>query len=168
MLVLPPDIQALAEREPVDRASEADLAMLRGLTALDVRQSYREFISTWGYIRFDPLDDPCEFTYAYREPGMATDLRSSISMFMPADKVAQYYHGLVLDVDEDLPKFPAHMLPICFTPGQSHVLLECGGDTDRVWFWEFRGNAWREGAPSLGFVAETFQDFLNGLRVPAP
>lgn len=61
------------------------------------------------------------------------------------------------------------MLPICFTPGQSHVLLECGGDHDRLWFWEFQGKAWhRDNGVKLGFVAPTFQAFLDSLRVPAP
>ncbi|WP_257558403.1 hypothetical protein [Sphingobium sp. CFD-2] len=88
---------------------------------------------------------------------------------MAADKVAPYYQGLVLDVDDDLPKFPAHMLPICFTPSQSHVPLECGGDSDAVWFWDFEDEPWPgDTGVNLGFVASTFQSFLDGLRVPTP
>lgn len=61
------------------------------------------------------------------------------------------------------------MLPICFTPGQSHALLEFGGVSDVVWFWDFEGEPWHgDTGVNLGFVAPTFQALLEGLRVPAP
>lgn len=167
MLTLPPLIAAMTQRETFAKASEADAALIRGLPPLAVPESYIEFITRYGYLVFDPLDDPCEFEYEYREPEMSMKFADSVSTFMPADKVKAYYHGLVVEEDDDLPKFPNFMLPICFNPGQSHVLLECGGESDRVWFWEFQGEPWGEGNNvRLGFVADTFQAFLDKLRVP--
>ncbi|UZW57905.1 hypothetical protein NUH86_23165 (plasmid) [Sphingobium sp. JS3065] len=109
MLILPSAIKAIVAREAFAKGSDADLEMRRRLPPVAVPQSYLEFVTTWGYVRFELLDDPCEFTFAYDAQDAATNLRSSVSMFMAADKVAQYYQGLVLDVDDDLPKFP----PIC-------------------------------------------------------
>ncbi|AJR26841.1 hypothetical protein [Sphingobium sp. YBL2] len=170
MLILPSAIKAIVAREAFAKAGDADLEMRRRLPPVAVPQkSYLEFVTTWGYVRFELLDDPCEFTFAYDAQDAATNLRSSVSMFMAADKVAQYYQGLVLDVDDDLPKFPAHMLPICFTPGPSHALLEFGAASDVVWFWDFEGEPWHgDTGVNLGFVAPTFQALLEGLRVPAP
>lgn len=93
----PSSIRTIVARELFAKAGEVDLALRRRLPPVVMPQSYLEFVTTWGYVRFDPLDDPCKFIFAYGAPVAATDLRSSISMFMAADKVAQYYQGLVLD-----------------------------------------------------------------------
>lgn len=168
MIDLPTPIRAMTERQDWPRATEADLETIRGLPPLEVPTTYLEFISRFGYLQFDPLDDPCEFEYEYREPEMSMTFSDAITSFMPASYVQRYYQGLVLDQDIDLPKFPAFFLPICFTPSQSHILLECGGESDRVWFWEFQGDAWGEGTNvRLGFVAQTFEAFLGKLRVPS-
>ena len=167
MLILPPLLLTVTQRESFEKATEADVALIRGILPLEVPESYLEFITRFGYVTFDPLDDPCEFDYEYRELELAVAYPDSITAFMHAKKVKAYYHGLVMEEDDDLPKFPPFMLPICFNPGQSHVLLECGGERDRVWFWEFQGDAWGKGNNvRLGFVAQTFQEFLNELRVP--
>ncbi|NJO56250.1 MAG: hypothetical protein HC834_07785, partial [Rhodospirillales bacterium] len=166
MLTLPPLLQAMTERQEWPRATDADLSLIRAIPPLEVPETYLAFIARFGFLEFDPLDDPCEFDYEYREPEMRMTFSDAITAFMPADYIQRYYEGLVLDEDEDLPKFPAFMLPICFTPSQSHVLLECGGESDRVWFWEFQGDAWGEGVNvRLGFVAQTFQGFLDKLRI---
>lgn len=167
MLTLPPLLLAVTQREPFEKATEADVALIRRITPLEVPESYIEFITRFGYLSLDPLDDPCEFEYEYREPELAMTFSDSVKSFMHAEKVSAYYNGLVVEEDDDLPKFPPFMLPICSNPGQSHVLLECGGESDRVWFWEFQGDAWGEGNNvRLGVVAQTFQEFLNKLRVP--
>jgi hypothetical protein len=167
MLTLPPLLLTVTQRETFVKATDADVALIRGIPPLEVPESYIEFITRFGYVTFDPLDDPCEFEYEYREPELAMTFPDSIQAFMHAEDVNAYYTGLVVEEDDDLPKFPPFMLPICANPGQSHVLLECGGETDRVWFWEFQGDAWGEGNNvRLGFVAQTFQELLNKLRVP--
>lgn len=157
----------MTERETFSKAGADDVALIRDILPLAVPESYIEFITRFGYLAFDPLDDPCQFEYEYREPELVVTYPYSVGSFMLAEKVKAYYQGLVVEEDDDLPKFPNFMLPICFTPGQSHVLLECGGQSDRVWFWEFQGEAWGEGNNvRLGFVAHTLQEFLNKLRVP--
>jgi hypothetical protein len=167
MLTLPPLLLAVTQREPFVKATANDLTLIRGIQPLEVPESYLEFITRFGYLDLDPLDDPCEFEYEYREPDFAIAFCDSVSSFMHAERVHAYYDGLVVEEDDDLPKFPPFMLPVCFNPGQSHVLLECGGESDRVWFWEFQGDAWGQGNNvRLGFVAQTFQEFLNKLRVP--
>lgn len=164
---LPPLLLAAVERAAPDTASQGDVALIRDTAPLPVPESYIAFITRYGYLLLDPLDDPCEFEYEYREPELAMTFCASIKAFMRADQVKAYYHGLVVAEDDDLPKFPPFMLPICFDPGQSHVLLECGGESDRIWFWEFQGDAWGEGNNvRLGFVADTFQQFLDKLRIP--
>jgi hypothetical protein len=167
MLTLPSALEAMTERKSFDKASQADVALIRSIPPLPVPETYLEFITRFGYLSFHPLNDPCDFEYAYREPELSMTFNDSVKSFMRADKVKAYYNGLVVEEDDDLPKFPNFMLPICSNPGQSHVLLECGGESDRVWFWEFQGDAWGEGNNvRLGFVADTFQAFLDKLRVP--
>ncbi|RYF16563.1 MAG: hypothetical protein EOO77_12365, partial [Oxalobacteraceae bacterium] len=134
MLILPPLLLTVTQREPFIKATAADVALIRDIPPLKVPETYIEFITRIGYLSFDPLDDPCEFEYEYREPELAMTFADSVKSFMHAEKVNAYYNGLIVEEDDDLPKFPPFMLPICSNPGQSHVLLECGGESDRVWF----------------------------------
>jgi hypothetical protein len=168
MLKMPPDLLRAIEhgRYPKTPSTPDDIALIRTIPPLPVPESYIEFITRFGYPQLDPLDDPSEFTYEYREPELTMAFTDGVSAFMPADMIKRYYHGLVVAEDDDLPKFPAFMLPICVNAGQSHVLLECGGEKDRVWFWEFQGDAWGKGNNvRLGLVADSFQAFLDELHV---
>lgn len=167
MLTLPPPLLAMTQREQFARATAEEVAMLRKLPPLAVPESYVELITRFGYLKFDPLDDPCRFDWAYREPELTMEFKASIAAFATAPKVQQRYEGLVLDEDDDLPKFPNFLLPIATNFGQSQILLECGGESDRIWFWEFQGDAWGEGNNvRLGFVADTLQAFLDKLHLP--
>jgi hypothetical protein len=168
MLTLPPLVESMVRRGNFAKATPEDIALVRSIPPLPVPESYIEFITRFGYVDFDPVDDPCELPYQYREPSLSMEFEAVVSTFMKAANVKRYYTGLVVEEDEDLPKFPAFMLPICHDYGQSHVLLECGGEQDRVWYWEFQGEAWGKGSNvRLGFVADSFQGFLEKLRVPA-
>jgi hypothetical protein len=132
LLTLPPLLQAMTQRQQWPRATDADLALIRAIPPLEVPATYLAFIARYGFLQFDRLDDPCEFDYDYREPEMRMNFSDAITAFMPAEYIQRYYKGLVLDEDVDLPKFPPFFLPICFTPSQSHVLLECGGESNRA------------------------------------
>jgi hypothetical protein len=141
--------------------------MIRSLVELPVPESYFEWITRYGCPEFDSLDDPCCFKYSYREPELSMEFEGAISHFMVPQRVSQYYSALVLDEnEEDVPKFPPFMLPIGLDYGQSHVLLECGGPSDRIWFWEFQADPWGQGNNvRLGFVAPTLSAFLQALYV---
>ncbi|TFI58722.1 SMI1/KNR4 family protein [Sphingomonas parva] len=167
MLTLPAPILAMTQRESFAKATAEDVHMIRSLPPLPVPESYIELITRYGYLTFDPVDDPCRFAWEYREPELSMQFKASIAAFMPAEKVKRYYSGLVLDEDEDLPKFPNFMLPIGTNWGQNNILLECGGERDRIWFWEFQPDAWGEGDNvRLGFVADSLAEFLAKLHVP--
>ena len=141
--------------------------MLKALAPAPIPGSYIELITRYGFVELDQPEDPSVFNYSYREPELSMEFDGAISHFMDAARVRQYYTGLVLDEADDLPKFPNTMLPIGLDFGQSHVLLECGGESDRIWFWEFQGEPWGSGANvRLGFVADTLNAFLGKLHAP--
>ena len=167
MLTLPVPILAMVQRGNFAKATADEAQMIRSLPPLPVPESYIELITHYGYLKFDPIDDPCRFDWEYREPELSMQFESNLASFMSAARVKRYYTGLVLDEDEDLPKFPNFMLPIGTNLGQDNILLECGGESDRIWFWEFQGDAWGEGDNvRLGFVANTLNEFLSKLHVP--
>lgn len=168
MLTLPRPVLEMVRREAFPKATPQDVAKIKALMALPVPDSYFELITRYGYLVWDPVDDPGCFKYTYREPEVSMEFEGCISHVMKAARVEQYYGALVLDEKAaDVPKFPAFMLPIGLDPDQSHILLECGGQSDRIWFWEFQDERWGEGNNvRLAFVAQTLTDFFSALYIP--
>ena len=164
MLVIPPAMQKVLARQPWPRATPDDVARLRAVPPLPVPDIYFELITRYGCPSFNEPDDACDFRYAYEEPGLSMEFDGAISHFLAPDKVQAYYKGLVVDEAPDLPKFPAFMLPIGMDFDQNTILLECGGESDRIWYWEFQAEPWGDGNNvRLGKVAPTLQAFLDKL-----
>lgn len=146
--------------------SEADISEIETAVGFPLPNAYREFALQYGSVQYDTLDVDCAFKYEYREDGASMEFDGAISHFLRADRVVQYFHGLTRDDGgDDLPKFPPIFLPIGMDYGQGNILLELGGEKERIFYWEFQYDSWGKGNNvRLGFVAENLYDFVNNLE----
>lgn len=77
------------------------------------------------------------------------------------------HRHLIADPDNETgePFFPPNMLCFAGNAGTDQLLLELGTATPRVWFWKDSNDAFGQNDNRhLGFVADTFDDFINTLR----
>ena len=148
------------------KATKADIDLIENYLGSALPPPYIEFISTYGFVEFpDELDG---FTYTLDYGGQKVQRASGIAYMRRSDLVIKAHSiatAAAQDPDDDVPKFPAHFLPIGQDPGQSEVLLELGEHGGRVWFWEFDEHQWGQpGNDALGFVANDLYEFINGLQ----
>jgi hypothetical protein len=62
--------------------------------------------------------------------------------------------------------YPGTYFAIGGTPGQDQILMELSPTPGRIWFWPERKDAWGTGDNTeLGFVADSFTAFIEGLRL---
>ncbi len=101
------------------------------------------------------------FDYEYRYPDRI-ETRSEAIAFIERPQVAlEYYQGLQKDPGVSM---PPNLLPFAMNYGQGELLIEFGGSTERVFFWDFDSHDWERGSARLGFVADNLYDFINNLR----
>jgi hypothetical protein len=177
MFKIPEPMLSYWETKAYKKAALADLAEVERLFGTALPASYVEFVTTIGFVVFDDVPRMQmlrHFDYTvvpfpgnrFAEEGEIG--QGNIAFFYEPDQIVKGY-GILTEPDgeEDdfLPKFPRNYLPIGNDAGQGQILMEMGEHPGRIWYWPENDWAWGlEDNTWLGFVAENFEDFINGLR----
>lgn len=113
------------------------------------------------------LTIPDRFEYRLNEGGQETVKEGSITHLWPVEMISRMMEfGRVDDPENGLPQYPENMFPIGGTAGQDMILLELSPQKGRIWYWPEREDAWGRGDnKTLGYVAGSFTDFINNLRM---
>lgn len=151
------------------KATVADIAKVEGTLGIKLPQSYVDFVTRFGFVVFG-RDDERRWLFTYvMDDGTQREIRQrGISFLFNADKLLTIYRYMVSTDDPDdetRPMLPPGYLTIGSDSGHGRILLEIEGTPGRIWFWP--QSDWRWGTEDntrLGFVAENFEDFINGLR----
>ncbi len=148
---------------PATRDEVARVAELMGRTP---PADYQEFLLSHGFVEWD-IDIPDTFQWRLRGEGQDVVKSSSVTHLEPVRKMESYLrHGRVDDPSRGLPQFPAEFFPIAGTAGQDAILMELAPEHGRIWYWPEREDPWGTGDNTeLGFVAESFTAFIEGLRL---
>lgn len=162
-------MRAAWEDKAEPKASDSEVTQIEQTFGITLPKSYVEFIKTHGYVIFGlDADNRRAFTYRVTAGAQVESRQASISFLHGAADILQAHRILTSDADPDdpsLPAFPADYLPIGNDAGQGQILLEMRPQLGRIWFWPER--EWRWGTQDntqLGFVADDFESFINGLR----
>ena len=153
------------------KATSDDLARIEAAIGARLAQPYVDFVTEFGCIVFRSGVEGmhCMFDYTVQFDDRKETRESDIAFIRNPDGLIKAW-GIATQEEEDegLPQFPAHYLPVGNDSGQGAILLELGEHAGRVWYWEEKADAWGTGdnAEPLGFVAEDFYEFINGLRPP--
>jgi len=166
MFAIAAETQAYWKRKGTEPYSDEDIRFLQSRFRYPIPRMFLDFARQYGKVRFDSLDTPCAFSYAYEEQGFTQKFQGAISQIKSAERMVSYYEGLIQDPGTDeFPKIPDFFLPIGLDFGQSEILLETGGDHQRIWFWEFQFDRWGTGGNTrLGYVAEDLEAFFRNLQ----
>ncbi|MEZ5713826.1 MAG: SMI1/KNR4 family protein [Paracoccaceae bacterium] len=153
-------------REPVMAMSAEDFRRIETVWGFPLPEAYKRFLSTYGPVEFP--DGFSVFDYVGHAPdGGERVLQGDISCMVSAEALESAHRHLIADPDNetDEPFFPPNMLCFAGSTGTDQLLLELGTATPRVWFWEDSNDAFgRNDNRHLGFVAETFEAFIDNLR----
>jgi hypothetical protein len=152
------------------KATAADIARLEARFG-SLPAPYVEFVTRIGFVVFDDVPGMrWRFDYTLTFPDRKEIRQGDIAFLLKPDKLIKAYDICTTkqteeEEDEGFPKFPANFLPVGSDAGQGAILLELGEHPGRVWYWPENEWAWgMEDNTWLGFVAEDFQAFINGLR----
>lgn len=148
-------------------ASEADIARVEAALGLTLPDDYKAFLKAHGFVEWD-IDIPDSFDYRFgpdHQPTVKND--GCISHLWPAAHLERMAADVRTGAAGSPPLFyPNTHFPIGGTPGQDQILMELTPKQGRIWFWPEREDHWGQGDNTeLGFVAETFTDFIEGLRL---
>lgn len=169
MFQIPEAVQIYWGKQNYPKATIADIARIESKIGSSLPSAYVEFVTRFGFVDFDGIPEMRRlFDYTGVFPDRKEIRQREIRFLLPVDRIIKAYHICTRaqsDDDEDFPKFPANFLPVGNDAGQGLILLEMGEYLGRVWFWPEREWAWgTEDNTWLGFIAEDFQAFINGLR----
>lgn len=166
MFLIPQETLDFWAKEDEPKATAVDVRYIEDYLRGTLPAPYVEFITTYGYVEFPENRDGFEYTVDYGS--QVVRKAAGISILFDAHSVVEA-HGNMTDpngpAEEGIPAYPQKYLPIGVNAGQSEILLELGGITGRIWFWQENEWPWgQEGNTHLGFIADNMYDFINGLR----
>jgi hypothetical protein len=157
-----------ASGEP--KATSDDLARIEAAIGAKLARPYVDFVTEFGCIVFEPevIGMRCMFDYTVQFDDRKETRESDIAFILNPDGLIKAWEIATQEEDEGLPQFPANYLPVGNDSGQGSILLELGEHAGRVWYWKEKECQWGTGdnTEPLGFVAEDFYEFINGLRSP--
>ena len=133
-------------------------------------KDYLEFIAAYGFPEWE-YTIPDSFDARTDEGGQVIVEARAISHLWPLDSLAAMTRNIWRDEPQNgYPMLPGNMFPIGGDPGQDLVLIEMEPDNGRIWYWRAVPDVWgTPGNRTLGFVADSFTDFINNLRMgPQP
>ncbi len=170
MFQIPETMQSFWKQQGYQKATTADIARIEAKIGSSLPATYVEFVKRFGFVVFDE-DIPemrCLFDYTVTFPDRKEVRQGDIRFLFEPDDVIKIHHICTRaqsEDDEDFPKFPANFLPLGSDAGQGVILLELGDHPGRIWYWPEKEWAWgTQDNTWLGFVADDFQAFINGLR----
>jgi len=153
---------------PKPKATAADIARIESVLGIKLSASYVEFVTRYGFVVFgrDP-EDRSMFRYTIDAGGQKETRQGDIRALFRPDKLLLAHRNMTTAEspdDETRPMIPPGYLPIASDAGQGAILLDVAGHPGQVWYW--RENPVRWGLDDntvVGFVAEDFEAFINGL-----
>ncbi|QRK11411.1 SMI1/KNR4 family protein [Archangium violaceum] len=171
MFQIPEAMQSHWNKRGYPKATAADITRLEARFGLSLPAPYVEFVTRFGFVVFDDVPGMrCLFDYTIAFPDRKELRQGDIAFLFEPDRIIKAHHICTTkqaedEEDEDFPKFPANFLPVGNDAGQGMLLLEMGEHPGRIWYWTAKEWAWgTEDNTWLGFVAEDFQAFIDGLR----
>ncbi len=156
-------------REGTDLPSEADIAAAESALGFALPDDYKAFIRQYGFVSFGRDDeDRCSFSMILGRPWAFLREEHSVGYLPSLDKLVQIHRSMTttddLD-DETRPSIPPGFLPVARDARYGCVLIDVAEHPGRVWFWP--ESDWRWGTEDnrfLGYVADSFEAFINGLQ----
>ncbi|MEP6501810.1 MAG: SMI1/KNR4 family protein [Betaproteobacteria bacterium] len=158
---------------PKPKATAADIALIEGSLGVKLPQPYVDFVTRYGFVAFgrDP-EGRCMFWHVTEHAGQRQTREGDISfLFRPAKllQVQRYMTSADSPADETRPSIPPGFLTIGSDAGQGAILLDVAAHPGWVYYWPESDSRWGTGDNlALGFVAEDFEEFINGLRSDRP
>jgi len=108
------------------------------------------------------------FSYALDGGGQREIREDVVAYLLKTEKVVMALRNMTASADPDdeaLPSIPPGYLPIGSNLEEGTLLLDIGDRLGQIWFWPQSDWRWgTEGNTRLGFVANDFEAFINGLR----
>jgi len=153
---------------PKPKATAADIAQIESVLGIRLPASYVEFVTRYGFVVFgrDP-EDRSMFRYVIDAGGQKETRQGDIRALFRPDKLLLAHRNMTTAEspdDKTRPMIPPGYLPIASDAGQGAILLDVAMRPGQVWYW--RDNPVRWGLDDntvIGFVAEDFEAFINGL-----
>lgn len=151
------------------KATPADIAGLEAALNAGLPKGYVDFVSKFGFVIFGRDEERrCLFSYAVEHEGNRVLREAGLSYLFRPERVLTAHRIMTTTEDpgdESRPQLPPGYVPIGSDPGQGTLLLEIGEVPGRIWFQPETEWRWGMGDNTqLGFVAEDFEAFINGLR----
>lgn len=169
MFDIPPGVQATWAAANRPKANAADIALAESQLGIQLPANYKAFVTQYGFVVFG--QDPEErnlFSYVIEKAGQTETRQRGVRYLLDLKQVVSGYRYMISDEDpedESRPMIPQGYLPVASDAGHGRLLLDIAAHPGQVWFWP--QSEWRWGMEdnrALGFVAESFEAFVNGLR----
>lgn len=150
-------------------ALKSDIEQIESALNLKLPVPYIEFVMTYGFVIFgNDNENTSVFNYKYTDGQQHNTLQQEVAFLSTADLVIKAHRILTDSSDPDdhsLPSFPKSFIPVGNDLGQGKILIESAPHHGRVWYWPESESRWgSEGNHQLGFIADDFYDFINGLQ----
>jgi hypothetical protein len=127
---------------------------------------YLGFIANYGFVPWE-YTVPDRFDAKVDDGGQTVVTERAVTHLWSHVALARMLENIWRDDPANgFPMLPTNMFPVAGTAGQDLILMELEPQNGRIWYWQFSNDAW--GQPSnrvLGHVANSFTDFINGLRM---
>ena len=170
MLTIPVATLAYWQRRAFLPATPTEVVAMTALAKGRLPQDFLRFLANYGFVLWE-YTVPDTFDYVLDEQGQRIVAEASISYLHDANSLGRVLENVWMDdAANGYPMIPQNVLPIGGTAGQDMILMEMEMENGRIWYWPFTNEAWgTPGNRTLGFVANSFTDFINNLRMgPQP
>ncbi|NJN05155.1 MAG: SMI1/KNR4 family protein [Rhodobacteraceae bacterium] len=147
-------------------ATPLEIAELEALAGQALPADLIGFLRTHGFVEWD-IDIPDTFDYRLGQSGQTVVKSAYVGRMASLHSLRDFVrYGRAENPSLGLPQFPPTYWPVVRTPGQDVVLTELGPSAGRIWYWPERADPWGTGDNTeLGFVADSFTAFIEGLRL---
>jgi hypothetical protein len=170
MLKIPVATLAYWQRRAFAPATLEEVAAMNALAQGRFSADFLAFLKDYGFVLWE-YTVPNTFDFLREENGQRIVSEAAITYVHDPNSLDRVMGSIWLDdAANGYPMLPNNMVPIGGTAGQDMILMEMTPDNGRIWYWEFSNDAWGTGSNRrLNFVANTFTDFINNLRMgPQP
>lgn len=170
MMRIPVQTLAYWQGDDSAAASPADLVEMDQLAKGKWTADFRAFIATYGFPQWD-YAIPDTFDYRIEDAGQVTIHSAAITHLQPPRNLRRMVQNIWrVEPQNGFPMIPQNMMPFAGTAGQDMILMEMEPENGRIWYWPYTNASWgTPGNERLGFVADSFTDFINNLRMgPQP